>query len=369
MGLGGSCQYSNRQLADSCVRESQTIALKLGMTPLYYADREIQAAFCVTDGRYAEARDIALDCLRNGSQYVTNSTYNALSMAYSGMGNVDSAALWLNHVDRNNPRDTYDDIFDTYAKSCVAFARLRYKEALHYSYLGARKADSLLETPVVRQITDAESDTQDRLLYGSREYRRGWWHPLAIVVVFVIAVFVYLLLRKRHKRETRELQAMFQFHKTQSNKEIKKLMEREEGLSAKIRDHVAAMNLLVVKSLSMSPGEFYEFFNREVNSENTTTGSYWKELNEYITAYYGPVADKLIQMGDNLTERESQILKLLLLDFSTADIAVVLHYSSPGSVRMTLGRLSRKLGMPDLTTMRDYVTCLKDEFNISGKVE
>ena len=84
---------------------------------------------------------------------------------------------------------------------------------------------------------------------------------------------------------------------------------------------------------------------------------------------YGPVADKLIQMGDNLTERESQILKLLILDFSTADIAVVLHYSSPGSVSMTLGRLSRKLGMPDLTTMRDYVTCLKDEFNISGKVE
>lgn len=348
----------SRTYSDSCWRKSMELSSELGDPYVLYKNKELMAMCCAFEDRPHEAKALALDCVNNGENYVGAGAYVALAMSYASLGNPDSARFWTSRV-RTKWDDSCDPVFEMYAQSGVAYAQGDFKRAFDLLWQGEERIDSIEETEDVRKVSDVEISTRNKTTTAAKFKEKEWSALLyGSVIIVIVAVAAFIVMRRMHKKRVQELCDAFRSERRVSRcPDIDSGVVENEKIRRILEEHTALMNSLVKISCTESPERFAERFKELVyedrNDEDVSL--YWKTINEYVNNHYGKVVADVVDCTTNLSDKELKIVKLLCFGFSAADIAVQLQYSSPGSVRMTMSRLARKMGLADAQTLRDFI--------------
>ncbi len=349
----------NRAYSDSCWLLSSKIATELGDSMLCYENKELMAVCSALEGRPVEAKSLALDCIGPGRRYAGTGPYRALIMSYAMLGKVDSAQYWL---DLTTPDEhyAYDRVLDAYALSCVAFAKGDLRQALELLSRSGQRIDSISESEEVRKAIDAELSNYDKVVDGSKSsktelYVWPWVFVLAILLAFVVS-------RYRHKKRVRELYEAFRSQGKVDKQMLGSRYGKTPELARILDEHVALMNLLVDLCREESPEQFAVKFKNLVKVERGGNDSnlFWNTINDYVSSYYGKIVADVVDNSEEISARELKIVKLLCFGFSTADVAVLMRYGGPGSVRMAMSRLARKMHLADARALRDFIEERRD---------
>ena len=77
----------------------------------------------------------------------------------------------------------------------------------------------------------------------------------------------------------------------------------------------------------------------------------WLQLNDYIDMRYNNIMSRTMKNYPQLNERDQILLALSTLDFSCAQIAIIMGYANPTSIGVIRQRLAQKMGL-DCTLMQ-----------------
>lgn len=351
------CRSYNRAYSDSCWRSSIKIATELGDSMLYYENKELMAVCYALEDHPVKAKSLAFDCIKRGRRYVGTGTYRALIMSYAMLGQVDSAEYWLDHT---TPDDhyAYDRVLDAYAQSRVALAKGDLRQAFELLSRGEQRIDSISESEAVRKVVDAEVSIYDRVVKESKLSKAKLQVlPSVCGVIVLIILLAFVVSWYKHKKRVRELYEAFRCQADVGRQPIDCCQKQNPELMRILDEHAALMSSLVKLCREDSPEQFAVKFKNLVKVERggNENNLFWKTINDYVNSYYGKIVAEVVDQSGNISASELKIVKLLCFGFSTTDIAVLMRYGSPGSVRMAMSRLARKMHLTDASELRDFI--------------
>ena len=305
-------------------------------------------------GRYSESLSLADKLLTKAAgNSVEHYLHLWKSLALFNMGNMDEALQELAKADScasaiSDAEKGYYNSFTYFFNSILDYRNTGKLSMIRMAKINNRQKDCLLRTQAVQR--EAEQSALEienkRLILNAKNDRQ-----IAISVFVVLAALLIsgMLLWYALNRKRKELDAL------ERNETLQKLVDESKAL-----DNSATQNetlrkamlqqLGIIKMFAETPTEQNRDMLRKISSiHGETDGNLvnWENIYNIIDNLYSGVYFQLNKRhGNILTDKEKQIIALMVAKFSTKEISVITAQTT-ATIYVRKSSIRKKLGIPE----------------------
>ncbi len=305
-------------------------------------------------GRYSESLNLADKLLTKAAgNSVEHYLHLWKSLALFNMGNMDEALQELAKADScasaiSDAEKGYYNSFTYFFNTVLDYRNTGKLSMIRMAKINNRQKDCLLRTQAVQR--EAEQSALEienkRLILKAKNDRQ-----IAISVIVVLAALLIsgMLLWYALNRKRKELDAL------ERNETLQKLVDESKAL-----DNSATQNetlrkamlqqLGIIKMFAETPTEQNRDMLRKISSiYGETDGNLvnWENIYNIIDNLYSGVYSQLNKRhGNILTDKEKQIIALMVAKFSTKEISVITAQTT-ATIYVRKSSIRKKLGIPE----------------------
>ena len=305
-------------------------------------------------GRYSESLSLADKLLTKAAgNSVEHYLHLWKSLALFNMGNMDEALQELAKADScasaiSDAEKGYYNSFTYFFNTILDYRNTGKLSMIRMAKINNRQKDCLLRTQAVQR--EAEQSALEienkRLILNAKNDRQ-----IAISVFVVLAALLIsgMLLWYALNRKRKELDAL------ERNETLQKLVDESKAL-----DNSATQNetlrkamlqqLGIIKMFAETPTEQNRDMLRKISSiYGETDGNLvnWENIYNIIDNLYSGVYSQLNKRhGNILTDKEKQIIALMVAKFSTKEISVITAQTT-ATIYVRKSSIRKKLGIPE----------------------
>ena len=305
-------------------------------------------------GRYSESLSLADKLLTKAAgNSVEHYLHLWKSLALFNMGNMDEALQELAKADScasaiSDAEKGYYNSFTYFFNTILDYRNTGKLSIIRMAKINNRQKDCLLRTQAVQR--EAEQSALEienkRLILNAKNDRQ-----IAISVFVVLAALLIsgMLLWYALNRKRKELDAL------ERNETLQKLVDESKAL-----DNSATQNetlrkamlqqLGIIKMFAETPTEQNRDMLRKISSiYGETDGNLvnWENIYNIIDNLYSGVYSQLNKRhGNILTDKEKQIIALMVAKFSTKEISVITAQTT-ATIYVRKSSIRKKLGIPE----------------------
>lgn len=316
-------------------------------------------------GRYAESRELVDKLLAkapgNSIQHYLHMWRSLISFnmgdrstARRELAMADSCAADISEAERgyyNSFTYALNTVFDfeeTGKLSLIRLARILNSQKdhlLHTQYIQRDAEQSALETENKRLLLKAQNERQT-----------------AIIIIIVLATLLVTggLMWYAYNRKRKALEAVEETETLQRLVDELKATETDSAQSETLR-RAMLRQLGIIKMVAETPTEQNREMLRKIYYTSDKTGSAlvdWENVYEIIDNLYAGFYTRLHERhGHLLTDKEEQIIVLMMAGFSNKEISVITAQTT-ATVYVRKSAIRKKLGVPE---KEDIVAFLRQE--------
>ncbi len=305
-------------------------------------------------GRYSESLSLADKLLTKAAgNSVEHYLHLWKSLALFNMGNMDEVLQELAKADScasaiSDAEKGYYNSFTYFFNTILDYRNTGKLSMIRMAKINNRQKDCLLRTQAVQR--EAEQSALEienkRLILNAKNDRQ-----IAISVFVVLAALLIsgMLLWYALNRKRKELDAL------ERNETLQKLVDESKAL-----DNSATQNetlrkamlqqLGIIKMFAETPTEQNRDMLRKISSiYGETDGNLvnWENIYNIIDNLYSGVYSQLNKRhGNILTDKEKQIIALMVAKFSTKEISVITAQTT-ATIYVRKSSIRKKLGIPE----------------------
>lgn len=330
---------------------------------------ELERAQLLTEsGREAESNQILNEIFRKAGPDNGAADYLHFQYAMNALntGDVGRAALHLAIADSiamklRRDDDAYFRSYSNLLHAMIDFKRSGRIKLMHINGLNNRQSERYNRMKASQWQSERgalQQESRTLALKAESEHKT--------VVILLISLIAFLLLcvatwiffhRRQRERENEErieaLQKMVEEYKA-----APAIVAPTPDSSAALRG-IMLKQLGIIKMVAETPTEQNREMLRKISSlDGETNGALvdWKNLFEIIDNIYSGFYKKLhTQYGEVLTQKEEQIIVLMVAGFSTKEISVITGQTA-STIYVRKSSIRKKLGVPE---KEDILTFLK----------
>jgi len=358
--MGGCSEIIRIGNPEQLLAEASKLATELADSAKYYQSQELLCRQLSYDGKSVpRAKQIALHCLNDYSDYVNHDLLLDLADIYAYSGMPDSARYYLAYVDEDDRVNNPEQIKTRKYSILSRIARLEgdLNQSDHYDKLSHQVTDSILNSNQRYQIQQIENTFNNSQHTGflSLISHLQW----AVVGLVLSALLVITLLTLGYMRRLRNTRAII---KQLSEIDIDSQLDPFERLEDKsgVIEHLLS-NLVALIRLSSKNGTRNSTSQVAQQIKETIVDvaneDFWKELRAYLDKKHHGIISNLEQ-AHHLSEKDMRFIELSCCGFSYVIIAIILDYS-PNYVLNKRKILASKMGLD--MTLQEYLEHLMME--------
>lgn len=331
---------------------------------------EIERAQILTEvGRYSES-EAAVDSIfskagpDNGAADYLHIQYsmNALNMgdtrrASQKLAIADSIASRLRHDD-----DTYYRSYSNLLHAMIDFKQTGKLKLAHISGLNNRQRERFNRMEASQWESERGAlQQQSRALALKAESERKTVVILIVTLVSVLllGVAAFIIRHRRQRERENEERAEALQKMVDELKSVPSTLQSEAHTPAALR-RAMLQQLGIIKMVAETPTEQNREMLRKISSiDGETDGELvnWESVFELINNLYSGFYDKLHgRYGALLTNKEEQIIVLMIAGFSTKEISVITSQTT-STIYVRKSSIRKKLGVPE---KEDIVAFLRE---------
>lgn len=319
-------------------------------------------------GRYAESMSLA-DKLLVGVSDETLPSYLHLwkALCWFNMGHRDESIRELEIADScatgnsDNERGYYNS-FAFMLKTALDYQKTGKLSLIRMAKVINTQRNVLLRSQAMqRNAKQSALEIENKRLALKVKSERQ--NAIIIIVVFATIIISCLLLLYARSRKRKELEAIEQAEVLQ------KLVDELNAADTSIAQNEALRRAMlqqlgIIKMVAETPTEQNREMLRKISSiDSKVNGSLvnWENVYDIIDNLYGGFYSGLHKRhGDVLTEKEEQIIVLMLAGFSTKEISVITSQTT-ATVYVRKSSIRKKLGVAE---KEDIVAFLRHEASV-----
>jgi len=222
--------------------------------------------------------------------------------------------------------------------------------------------DSIQRLDATLKISQVEdSHNQLTLQQGRIKHRRtGLWLITSVVILLgslIALCYLHYWRIHRYDRLIADLRGATSTHIRELDDlqcRIKELDIRDSKLNDFINSQIVLFREVIEQCYKIPNTNLVKQF-REVLTYQENNKEKWGALNEYIDMRYHHFLSDTLKHYPQLNERDTMLIALTIMDFSCAQIAMVMGYANPSSIGPLRQRVAKKMGLE--CTLKQYIDC------------
>lgn len=304
-------------------------------------------------GRYAESMNLADKWLTNDSHRALHYVHLWKSLTLFNMGDIAGAAAELQRADScttglSDEELTYYNSFTYVLKTVMDYKATGKLRLIRMAMINNNQKNKLQLTQSVRREAEQSALMLEnkRLQLKARSDRQ-----VAIVIIAVLATILISggALWYARDRRRRAIEA------TERAEILQKLVdESAAGSSSHTQSDALRRAMLqqlgIIRMVAETPTEQNREMLRKISSIDSPTGDAlvnWRNVYDIIDNLYSGFYSALHERhGHTLTQKEEQIIVLILAGFSTKEIGVITSQSA-ATIYVRKSSIRKKLGVPE----------------------
>ncbi len=323
-------------------------------------------------GRTAESNEVVMGIFKKSSPDNGAADYLHMQLAMNALnsGNLGVAGKELAVADSfavkfRKEDDTYYRSYSNLLRAMIDFKQNGKMKLVHVNGLNNRQQERYNRAKASQWESERGAlEQQSRALALKAESQHK------TVIILVIAIFAFLILvgavwiithRRQRERENEERAEALQ-------KMVDELKSAPSQGPTEVQNPSALRRAMlqqlgIIKMVAETPTEQNREILRKISSiESDTNGELvnWDNVYELINNLYSGFYEKLHNMfGDMLSQKEYQIIVLMLAGFSTKEISVITGQTT-STIYVRKTSIRKKLGIPE---KEDIIRFLQDKTN------
>lgn len=360
INLGGLYRLKKPELSESTLMEAKDLASQLKDTISYVKTLQNLMQTLYYQKKYNAAYVLAKEVMTFPSVGDNHEFYANAAEVFAKLGKPDSAELLLKKIPRERLNNVIEEIMYLEGMGEIALAR---GDTSTYKKLTAecmRKDDSLQMLDSSIKIMKVEaSQEEDARQHISEKHQLTSNRLIFAVILSVLALLFFGLYdyRKTHKydRLIKELRSESDSHTSDLEDLQKKLVEldiRDTRLKHCLDFNIEIFREVMEECYRMPDDRLVKKLKRIIQFKEQNKVE-WTKLYDYLDMRYNDIMADTRKNHPQLDERDLLLLALSVLDFSCAQIALVMGYTNPTSVGVIRQRLAKKMRLQG--TLRQYI--------------
>ncbi len=355
INLGGLYRLKKPEKAVSTLLSASKLAQRWNDTALYVSSQKSLLQTYYIQGKYEQAlqliHSITSDFHNQSIEFLAN-----VADVYAKLGMPDSAEFYLRFIKDQTFKSVIDELFYLESLGEIALAR---GDSATYRAMEQKcgfKNDSLqmLETPIkLMQAEDTINKATTQQSYKQRRILSNWLVATCLACLVLIAVVVLIVYRSQHRYDMliTELAALAPntaqpiSGDNQRNK-LEELGIQDHELKDFFDYHTRLMRELTELCSRDADVKPVQEIKKAIRYQEQHQ-YIWAKLNDYIDLKYNGIMSRAKQDHPQLNDRDLLLLALSTLDFSCAQIAIIMGYANPTSIGVIRQRLAKKMGLAE----------------------
>ena len=355
--LGCLYRETNPEKADSLLMTASMIAREINDQQYIAYNAYSRMILYFYQQKYDKARQLMHTIPDSATLGLGYNFFFTCANIYARCGKMDSAYYFFDLAKQNKQED---DQYRMYYLGCLSELALAKKDSISYLRYGQesdRIADSLkantqkLDILATETVFDKELTEQTKKKHESHIL---WLTTLLVVVSVAMCAFFY---RRKHRyddlindfRQERLVQMGNISKLEQDNRE---LMIKDQNLKDFITAHTALMRN-VIQACYHDPRNRLSDQVKKIVKYQKKNKQMWLRLYDYIDMEYNGIMRHTATAYPQLNEKDKLLLALTCLDYSCAQIALIMGYANASTIGGNRQRLASKMGLTG--SLKSYI--------------
>ena len=336
------------------LNQAMHIALELNDSSLQFECMELLCRqYTVQENHREEAKELAMKCLNNYKDYISNELLLDISLIYAYENNLDSALYFTNLVNENLSHGNMMQIKFRKFEVLAIVAKRNGQNDLNNNYCDSinQLSEQITNNKERYHIQNIENYFQD----AQDDKRTGRINSLTdlvwllISIIIAVVVLMGLLTYLRIRRVNSIVQELRDQGIRRQEDFMKTINSRNELLS-QFLESIAMLMQTAIKVQSTK-----EKINLDKKIKSTivrvANKNFWDELKSFLDNNYNNIITT-IATNPSINERDVKFIELSCLGFSYLEIAITLGYA-PNYISRKRKILAQKLQIDG--TLQDYL--------------
>ena len=367
--LGSLYRNTDNDKAISLLNTALKMAEELkDSTDLYWYKELLSRAYYLV-GEYEKSKQIAVDAISSGKNYVHEETFFNAALAYAKLGHVDSARYY---TPNGNNNDYHYLAMEALVRSTIAEAAGNLRQALIENHKYEAFSDSaLLDSVRINTLLNENITAKQN---SDKHKNKNLLMKKMVVIAILFSFFIITVLSLFYfnkKRHLNKIIVSLQGQKINLHNDLIDLIDQNTTYYAKIKEnedqnvekakeikakeidcnalrklvskHVSLMKKLVESSEHDTPRVFDKVFKDAVK-DYSQEDSQMEAFVNFANQNFNNVVNKASQLSLKLTLKEKYIIALMAAGFDYKEISLLTGYTS-NFVGEKRTRIQKKLGL------------------------
>ncbi|MBR4830111.1 MAG: hypothetical protein IKZ92_09980 [Muribaculaceae bacterium] len=322
---GITCQENLEDLYD----KAYTLAEELGDSMRIYELNEMKCRqLSRNDTTHEEAKRLALDCLSDFSQYISNDLLLDLAYLYCMEDKTDSASMILHIVDENaNPKEVNINIRKNEIQSIIARRQGDSAKSGMYAAQSSQLFDSIKNVTDKYSFEKIESDFNKVQHVTTRStVNRLKWMVIVLSIIGVVFIVSFAALYFSRLKYTKTIIKELENTEINGHEDLFSQLDAQSTVIERLLNNlVTFMKSCAGIGMQCSTTETAQKIKEAI--VNVANDDFWEELAAYIERHHAGV-NTAIKKNPHLTKNEIRLIELACCGFSDLEIAIILGYST-----------------------------------------
>lgn len=367
LSMGGCRGIMLKDDAEGLLNQATKLAIELNDSLCYYLGQELLCRQLSYKGKSVpRAKQIALHCLNDYSDYVNHDLLLDLADIYAYSGMLDSARYYLNLAIANAGMANPEQVQTRKYLILSNISRFEGDTALsnHYDMLAHQVSDSILDSETRYQIQQIENE--NNFVQTEKQvqtiHNQCWW----IISVILLAAIILAAFGLYHYRKMRYINSIIlELQHTEINKHEELLeqigsqdeIDSQNGvISHFIENLVSFMQTTIDSSQHDGPTVIRKRVKEEIG-KMAANDEFWKVLRTHVNKTHDDLITRLAQ-NPRITEADLRFIELCCCGFNYVEISIIMGYT-PKYISQKRGTIASKLHLR--MPLQDYLDNAKKQ--------
>ena len=356
-GCSGIIRIGN---PEQLLAEASQLATELDDSAKYYQSQELLCRQLSFEGKsITRAKQIALHCLNDYSNYVNHDLLLDLADIYAYSGMPDSARYYLNLVTTNAGIANLEQVKTRRYLILSEIAQLEGDTISYtrYDMLSHQVSDSIINSEQRYQIQQIENSFNNLQHTGFlSQISRLHWVIIVLTAVAILVIILLIVENLRRMYRTKVIIKELQHINFDKYELLLSQLDDKSSVVEKMLSNIVALIKTLSGNETQNSTSYVEQQIQKTISD-VADDRFWDELRSYLDKKHNGLISYLAQTH-NLKEKDLQFIELSCCGFSYAVIAIIMDYS-PRYVFNKRKILASKMGLD--MTFQEYLDGLLDD--------
>ena len=351
--LGCMYRESCPDRADSLLMEASILARQLQDTArIVYNDLSL-IVLDYYQGRYEKAQKLIWEVNNYGIEELDYKMYFKAVCVYARLGILDTAQIYLDLARKNFSGDkALYEMHYLKSLSDLALAKGDTLTSLRLENKSERIEDSLKSNEQKFEILRIE-DSHDKIsmndarLNHKKTISSYQWIIVFVIILLVLSVFYYFFRMHHYDRLISGLKKDIKNQSVDMKKlrnNFEHLKINDKNLKSLITSHIDMMQQMIEECYHSPHGPLAKSIRRIVKFQEDNK-DIWNDLYQYLDTECNNIMSVTVERFPQLSDKDLLVIALTCLEYSCAQIAIVLDYSSSAGISTIRKRIATKMNL------------------------